>query len=47
MYFLDWRQNFGTGNLTYGDIYYDLAKFKQSLIVSHEIIKNHLYSVRS
>ncbi len=47
IFFLDWRQNFGKGNIVAGDVYYDLAKFKQSLIVSHENIKNHLYWVRT
>ncbi len=46
VYLLDWRQNFGSSNQVAGDIQYDLAKFKQSLIVSHQIIKNDLYDVQ-
>lgn len=43
-YLLDWRQNFG--NFTsHGDIYYDLAKIKHGLIISHEMVHNNLFSV--
>jgi choline kinase len=42
--FLDWRQDFG-GLLTYGDIYYDLAKILHGLIISHEIILRNNFSV--
>lgn len=42
--FLDWRQDFG-GNLTTGDIYYDLAKLLHGLIISHELITRDLYQV--
>ena len=41
--FLDWRQDFG-GNLSTGDIYYDLAKINHGLIVNHNIIVNNRYS---
>jgi NDP-sugar pyrophosphorylase family protein len=42
--FLDWRQDFG-GHLEYGDIYYDLAKLKHGLIISHELITKNAFSV--
>lgn len=42
--FLDWRQDFG-GDLSKGDIYYDLAKLLHGLIISHELIARDLYSV--
>ena len=39
--FLDWRQDFG-GDLSTGDVYYDLAKLLHGLIVSHGLIAgNH------
>ena len=41
---LDWRQDFG-GNINFGDIYYDLAKFNHGLIISHRNIHNELYNV--
>lgn len=42
--FLDWRQDFG-GDLTTGDIYYDLAKLMHGLIVCHELVANNNYEV--
>jgi hypothetical protein len=42
--FLDWRQDFG-GDLSTGDIYYDLAKLMHGLIVSHELIAADHYRV--
>jgi hypothetical protein len=42
--FLDWRQDFG-GDLSTGDIYYDLAKLLHGLIISHELIARDHYSV--
>jgi len=42
--FLDWRQDFG-GNLSTGDIYYDLAKLLHGLIVCHELIAGDFYNV--
>ncbi len=42
--FLDWRQDFG-GDLSTGDIYYDLAKLLHGLIISHELIAGDFYSV--
>ena len=41
--FLDWRQDFA-GDLSVGDIYYDLAKLTHGLIVNHGVIVNELYS---
>ena len=41
---LDWRQDFG-GDLSTGDIYYDLAKLLHGLIISHELIARDHYSV--
>jgi choline kinase len=42
--FLDWRQDFA-GDLSIGDIYYDLAKMMHGLIVNHGIIAANQYSV--
>ncbi|MBI2354867.1 MAG: phosphotransferase [Deltaproteobacteria bacterium] len=42
--FLDWRQDFG-GDLSTGDIYYDLAKLLHGLIISHELIAGDFYTV--
>jgi hypothetical protein len=42
--FLDWRQDFG-GDLSTGDIYYDLAKLLHGLIISHELIAGDFYQV--
>ena len=39
---LDWRQDFG-GNLSTGDIYYDLAKLNHNLTINHEIVNKKLY----
>ena len=41
--FLDWRQDFA-GDLSIGDIYYDLAKMMHGLIVNHGIIAANQYS---
>jgi GTP:adenosylcobinamide-phosphate guanylyltransferase len=43
--FLDWRQDF-MGSLDTGDAYYDLAKLLHGLIVSHEVVRRHGFSVR-
>lgn len=40
---LDWRQDFG-GNLSIGDIYYDLAKLNHNLTINHEIVNKKLYN---
>ena len=42
---LDWRQDF-SGNLEYGDIYYDLAKLNHGFIVNHSVIKDNLFFVK-
>jgi choline kinase len=41
---LDWRQDFG-GDLEFGDVYYDLAKYLHGLIVSHSAIAEGRYQV--
>ena len=41
--FLDWRQDFA-GDLSIGDIYYDLAKLMHGLIVNHGTIVNNQFS---
>ena len=43
---LDWRQSFGE-IIEYGDIYYDLAKLNHGLIVSHDIVKENLFSTET
>ena len=35
---LDWRQDF-SGNITFGDLYYDLAKLNGGMLVSYAMIK--------
>ena len=42
--FLDWRQDFA-GDLSIGDIYYDLAKLMHGIIVNHGIVINNQYKV--
>ena len=41
--FLDWRQDFA-GDLSVGDVYYDLAKLMHGLIVNHGIIAKEQYN---
>ena len=41
--FLDWRQDFA-GDLSIGDIYYDLAKLMHGLIMNHGIIAKNYYT---
>ena len=43
--FIDWRQDFG-GDLSFGDIYYDLAKLMHGLLVSHNMVVNNMFSVQ-
>ena len=43
--FLDWRQDFA-GDLSVGDIYYDIAKLMHGLIVNHGIIVNNQYNAK-
>jgi len=40
---LDWRQDFG-GNLSTGDVYYDLAKLNHNLIINHEIANKKMFN---
>ena len=42
--FLDWRQDF-SGDISTGDIYYDLAKLLHGLIISHELIASSFFNV--
>ena len=41
--FLDWRQDFA-GDLSVGDVYYDLAKLMHGLIVNHGIVVNDQFN---
>lgn len=41
---IDWRQDFG-GQVEFGDVYYDLAKFNHNLTFNHDIVTRGLYSV--
>ena len=38
---IDWRQDF-SGNLNYGDIYYDLAKLNGGIYVSYQNVKKFI-----
>lgn len=42
---IDWRQDFA-GELTAGDMYYDLGKLAHNLVVNHEIIDNNQFWVK-
>lgn len=41
---IDWRPDFG-GSTEYGDVYYDLAKINEGLLVSYDVIKSNNYSI--
>ena len=41
---LDWRQDFG-GNITHGDLYYDLAKLRHNIIFNHDNINRGLFEI--
>jgi aminoglycoside phosphotransferase len=41
---IDWRQDF-SGNLAYGDQYYDLAKMAHNLVVNHDLIDKDLFKI--
>lgn len=41
---IDWRQDFA-GNITHGDIYYDLAKLRHNIIFNHDNIKDGLFKL--
>lgn len=43
--FIDWRQDFA-GQITHGDIYYDLAKLNHNLYFNHDIIRNGGFTFR-
>ena len=43
---IDWRHEFAN-SLSHGDVYYDLAKFMHGLIVSHAVVANDEYTVKS
>ncbi len=43
---IDWRHNFA-GSTEYGDIYYDFAKLHHALIVTHEVIRNNQFEVKT
>ena len=42
---LDWRQDFG-GNLSIGDVYYDLGKIYHGLVMSHAVVRQNGFSVQ-
>lgn len=42
---LDWRQNFGSQNYEYGDVYYDLGKIRHGLIVRHSMVAADRFEV--
>lgn len=41
---IDWRHEFD-GNLTHGDVYYDLAKLRHNLILNHKNVNAGLYDL--
>lgn len=43
-FLLDWRQDFA-GEITFGDIYYDLAKLMGGIIINYDYIKGGLFHV--
>jgi hypothetical protein len=43
-YLLDWRQDF-QGNLSAGDIYYDLAKLNHNLVLNHHVLNQELFTI--
>lgn len=43
---IDWRQDF-SGELKYGDIYYDLGKLNHNLILNHAILNKYLFWVEN
>jgi NDP-sugar pyrophosphorylase family protein len=42
---IDWRHEFDN-QLYYGDIYYDLAKFRHNMIINHANILNNLFTIK-
>lgn len=43
---LDWRQDF-SGELQFGDAYYDISKLNHNLTVNHDIINEGLYNYKN
>jgi NDP-sugar pyrophosphorylase family protein len=43
---IDWRESF-SGNLQFGDLYYDLAKLNHSLHINHDIVNRELFFVEA
>ena len=41
---IDWRQDFG-GNISHGDMYYDLAKLRHNIFFNHDNINNGLFEI--
>jgi choline kinase len=44
---IDWRQNFGSLGLEFGDVYYDLGKFLHGLIVSHQKVSADQFGIQN
>ena len=42
--FLDWRQNFN-GLISYGDVYYDLAKLLHGILLPHPVVVDGKYKI--
>jgi dTDP-glucose pyrophosphorylase/thiamine kinase-like enzyme len=42
---VDWRQDFA-GELTAGDLYYDLGKLAHNLVVNHEMVDDNYFSIK-
>jgi hypothetical protein len=42
---IDWRQDFA-GNLSHGDIYYDLGKLNHNLIFNHDLVNKNNYIIK-
>lgn len=43
---IDWRQDFG-GEITHGDMYYDLAKLRHNIIFNHDNINDDLFTLET
>ena len=44
---LDWRERFFDNNLEFGDVYYDLGKFKHGLQVNHNVVEKGGFEIKS
>lgn len=42
---LDWRQDFA-GDITHGDVYYDLAKLNHNLVFNHDLVNKGLFTIQ-